>query len=148
MMWLSVTCSCLSSKEFLAPHPSHCSTHNSELLKTLTQWEFEVNEVEITESVCGILCVKSKEHKITDRLWVSHTTYMSLGISINIPLGFPCGSDGKESACSAGDPGSGRSPGEEHGYPLQYSCLKNPMDRRAWQATDHSVAESDTTAAT
>ena len=51
----------------------------------------------------------------------------------------PGGSDGKESASNAGDlgsiPGSGRSPGEENGYPLQYSCLENPMDRGAWQAT-------------
>ena len=49
--------------------------------------------------------------------------------------GFSRGSDGKESASSAGDPGSipwlGRSPGEGKGYPLQYSCLGNPMDRRA-----------------
>ena len=47
--------------------------------------------------------------------------------------GFPCGSAGKESACSAGDlgsvPGSGRSPEEENGNPLQYSCLENSMDR-------------------
>ena len=50
-------------------------------------------------------------------------------------LGFAGGSDGKESACNAGDPGSipgsGRSPGEENGYPLQYSCLENLMDRGA-----------------
>ena len=50
---------------------------------------------------------------------------------------------GKESACSAGDPGSipgsGGSPGEGNGNPLQYSCLKNPMDRGAWQATVHAV---------
>ena len=49
--------------------------------------------------------------------------------------GFPGGSDGKESACNAGDwaliPGSGRFSGEEKGYPLQYSCLGNPMDREA-----------------
>ena len=49
------------------------------------------------------------------------------------------GSDGKESACNAGDlgsiPGSGRSPGEGNGNPLHYSCLENPMDRGAWQAT-------------
>ena len=48
-------------------------------------------------------------------------------------LGFPGGSDGKESACNAGDPGStpglGRSPGEGKGYPFQYSCLRNPIDR-------------------
>ena len=52
--------------------------------------------------------------------------------------GFPGGSDGEESACSAGDPGLipglGRSPGEGNGNPLQYSCLENPMDGRAWQA--------------
>ena len=49
------------------------------------------------------------------------------------------GSDGKESACNAGDPGSihglGRSPGEGNGKPLHYSCLENPMDRGAWQVT-------------
>jgi len=41
-------------------------------------------------------------------------------------------------------PGSGRSPGERHGNPLQYSCLGNPMDREAWQATVHGVAKSQT----
>ena len=49
------------------------------------------------------------------------------------------GSDGKESACHAGDTGSipesGRSPGEGNDYPVQYSCLENPMDRGAWQVT-------------
>ena len=42
-------------------------------------------------------------------------------------------------------PGSGRSPGGGHGNPLQYSCLENPMDRGAWQATIHGVTESNTT---
>ena len=58
-------------------------------------------------------------------------------------LGFPHRSVGKESAFNAGDPGlipgSGRSPGEGNGNPLQYSCLKNPMDRVAWQAIVHGV---------
>ena len=58
--------------------------------------------------------------------------------------GFPCSSVGKESACNAGDlgsiPGSVRSPGEGNGNPLQYSCLENPIDREAWQATVHEVA--------
>ena len=58
-------------------------------------------------------------------------------------LGFPDGSDGKESACNAGDPGSipgsGRCPGEENGYSLQHSCLENSTDRGAWQATIHGV---------
>ena len=58
------------------------------------------------------------------------------------------GSDGKESACNAGDavsiPGSGRSPGEGNGNPFQYSCLENSMDRGTWQATVHGVAKSQT----
>ena len=57
--------------------------------------------------------------------------------------GFPHSSVGKESAFSAGNPGSipgsGRSPGGRHGNPLQYSCLENPMDRGAWWATVHWV---------
>ena len=61
---------------------------------------------------------------------------------------FLCDSDSKESACNAGDlgliPGLGRSPGEGNGYPLQYSCLGNSMDRGAWQATVHEAAESQT----
>ena len=61
-------------------------------------------------------------------------------------LGFPGGSDGKESACKAGDrgsiPGSGRCPGEENGYPLQYFCLENSTDRKAWQAIVHGVTKS------
>ena len=63
-------------------------------------------------------------------------------------MGFPGGSDGKESACNEGDPGSipglGRSPGEGNGYPLQYSCLENSMDRGAWWATVHGVTKSQT----
>ena len=62
--------------------------------------------------------------------------------------GFPGGSDGKASACNEGDlgsiPGSGRSPGEGNGNPLQYSCLENPIDGGAWQATVHGVAKSRT----
>ena len=63
-------------------------------------------------------------------------------------MGLPGGSDSKESACNAGNtdsiPGLGRSPGEGHGNPLQYSCLKNPMDRGAWWATVPGVAKSQT----
>ena len=58
--------------------------------------------------------------------------------------GIPHSSVGKESACNAGEldsiPGSGRSPGEGNGNPLQYSCLENLMDRGAWQATVHGAA--------
>ena len=61
-------------------------------------------------------------------------------------MGFSGRSDGKESACSAGDlgliPGSERPPGEANGNPIQYSCLGNPMDRGAWWATVHVVTKS------
>ena len=65
--------------------------------------------------------------------------------------GLPGGTHGKEPPSNAGDvrdtgltPGSARSPGGEHGNPLQYSCLENPMDRGAWQATVHRAAKSQT----
>ena len=58
---------------------------------------------------------------------------------------YPLGSDSKECGCSAGDlgsiPGLERSPGEGSGYPLQYSCLENPMNRRAWRFIAHGVAK-------
>ena len=82
----------------------------------------------------------------------SHDTTQSWMLQIpfkgtqRINQGFPGGSDSKESACNAEDPGlipgSGRSPGEENGNPLQYSWLENPMDRRAWQVTVRGVAKS------
>ena len=66
-------------------------------------------------------------------------------------MGFPGGASGKEPASNARDltdegsvPGLGRSPGEGHGNPLQYSGLENPMDREAWGATVHRVANSRT----
>ena len=57
-------------------------------------------------------------------------------------MGFPGSSADKESTCNAGEPVSGRSPGEGNGSPLQYSCLENSMDRGNWQATVHGVAKS------
>ena len=73
---------------------------------------------------------------------------INLAISI-MSLGFPHSSVGKESSCNAGDlgsiPGSGRSPGEGNGNPLQYSFLVNPMDRGACRAKVHGLQESDTT---
>ena len=65
-----------------------------------------------------------------------------------ILMDIPGGSEGKASACNAGDlgsiPGSRRSPGEGNGNPLKYSCLENPMDRGAWWATVHGVTKSRT----
>ena len=61
-------------------------------------------------------------------------------------MDFPDGSDGKESACSAKNPsfipGSGRSPEEGNDNLLKYSCLENPMGRRAWRATVHGVTKN------
>ena len=69
-------------------------------------------------------------------------------MALNNDGGFPGNSDGKESACNARDPGSilglGSSPEEGNGYPLQYSCLENSMDRGVWQATAHGVTKSQT----
>ena len=64
-------------------------------------------------------------------------------------MGFPDGSDGRESACNARDlgliPGSGRSPEEGNHYPLQYSCLENSMDRGDWWLQSMRGKELDTT---
>ena len=80
------------------------------------------------------------------------TTYFLASIIWNKLLsvasnGLLCGSDGKDT-CNVGDlgliPGLGRFPGYGNGYPLQYSCLENSMDRGAWWATVHGVTESHT----
>ena len=64
-------------------------------------------------------------------------------------MSFFSGADGKKSACNAGDldliPGSGRSPGEGNGYPLQYSCLENSIDRGAWWTIVHRISKLDMT---
>ena len=63
-------------------------------------------------------------------------------------LGFPGGSDGKESNCNVGGlgsiPGFGRSPGGGHGNPLQYPCLEKSMDRGSWRAIVHRIAKNQT----
>ena len=82
-----------------------------------------------------------------------HQFFVSLGrySTKHTPRGtyFPGSASGKEFARNEGDlgsiPGLGRSPGEGDGYPLQYSCLENPMARGVWWALVHGVAESDTT---
>ena len=86
-------------------------------------------------------------------LFLPYITLCRLPVEFLISLGlkgFPSGSDSKESARNAGDPGLnpglGRPPGEGTGNPLQYSCLENSMDRRAWWATSPwGCKESDTT---
>ena len=74
--------------------------------------------------------------------------YYSLYIIIFLVYSFPSVSDSEESTYNAGELGSilgaGRSPGEGHGNPLQYSCLENPMDRKTWWAEVLGVAKSQT----
>ena len=69
-------------------------------------------------------------------------------VMARLSMGFPSGSDGKESACNAGNlgsvPGSGRSPRKGNGNLLLYSCLENFIDREAWRATVHRVATGQT----
>ena len=88
-----------------------------------------------------------------DIIWSTFHILFLLSSAINV--GLPWGLSGKESTLKTGDSGdegsiprSGSSPGEGHGNPLQYSCLKNPMDRGGWQATVHRLAESDMTEVT
>ena len=80
--------------------------------------------------------------------WVRKIPWRRDRLPTPVFLGFPCGLAGKESAWNAGDlgpiPGLGRSLGEGKGYPLQYSCLENSMNRRAWHATVHGVTKSRT----
>ena len=84
----------------------------------------------------------------TQKNELSEETHMLAHLQTLLGRGFPGGSEVKASACNAGDlgsiPGSGRSPGEGNGNPLQYSCLENPMDGGAWGAIVHGVAESQT----
>ena len=93
------------------------------------------------------VCVFKYTHTHTHIYVYIHThTYI---IYICMPTyDFPGGSDGKESACNAGNPGSipgsGRFPGEGNGNPLQYSCLENFMGRGAWWTTVHGVSKSRT----
>ena len=72
---------------------------------------------------------------------------LSYGVNVTV-VGFPGGSDGKDSACSVGDlgsiPGSRRIPGGGNDYPLQYTCLENSMASGAWRATVHGFTKSQT----
>ena len=99
----------------------------------ITVWVFRLNRLKdlwlnCTHTLCDVL------------LTVFNTVLDTL-----LVLDLPCSSDSKESSYNAGDPGlilgSGRSSGKGNGKPLQYSCLENPMERGAWRATIHGVAE-------
>ena len=105
----------------------------------------------LTSHLCRVLVTLTVSDFFTIfRLSVSAITDFQGGdyssLRIQMVGSFPGGSEGKASACNAGDldsiPGSGRSPGEGNGTPLQYSCLENPMDGGTWWATVHGVAKS------
>ena len=83
------------------------------------------------------------------RVWdIVSSSSLKWVVATGIKYRLSCSSNGKESACDAGDqgsiPGLGSSSGEGTGNPLQYSCLENSMDREAWWATVHGVAKSRT----
>ena len=99
------------------------------------------------------MLTEKSEREIKESIPFSIATKRVKYLGKNLPketkvMGFPHSSVGKSSACNAGDPGSipgsGRSPGEENGSPLQYSCLENPMDKGAWRAIIHGITKSQT----
>ena len=80
--------------------------------------------------------------------WVCKFPWRKDRLPTPVFLGFPGGSDGKESTCNAGDlgliPGLGRSPGGRHGSPLQYPFLENPYGQRSPAGYTHGVGKSQT----
>ena len=113
------------------------------------------NKVIILSLVVGTQrCIKSWQKRNIFLTGKCSLEECQLAYSVGKPVipsevqGFPGRSDGKASAYNAGDPGSipgsGRSPGEGHGNPLQCSCLENPVDGGAWWATVHGIAKNQT----
>ena len=95
---------------------------------------------------CNYISLYSYSVKIQKYIYIYKHTHIYIYI---YQLGFPVGASGKEPSAHAGDtrdvgltPGSGRSPGGEHGNPLQYSCLENSMDRGSSRATVHRLTKS------
>ena len=100
----------------------------------------QLKAIHIFTNGYGKVICRNHSHALISLLLFSKSQYLPY------PWGFSGGSEGKASAYNAGDLGSilgwGRSPGKGNGNPLQYSCLKNPIDGGAWWATVHGVAKS------
>ena len=115
---------CLKQGKLIGLHPIHHS---------------ETREHE--GKIGNLKSYQKREDKIYQKEWQLDQQY-------SFQQGFPGGSDGKESACNVGDPGlipgSGRSPGEGHGYTFQYSCLENSVNRGDWWSTVHGVTKNQT----
>ena len=111
------------------------------------EWEEGWNGIEFGKQYAGLEWVSQgvlviKTHLLMQETWKTRVWYLC----------FPGSSDGKESACNAGDlgsvPGLGRSLVEGNGNPLQNSCLENSLDRGAWWATFHGLTKSQMTGCT
>ena len=125
-----------------------------------------LSEIYLQGKMWNLGCLYELNKHLKQALWIILNNipfWHNLGIYIDFSMwvlkapdyvlpslfpGLPWWLSDKESACSAGDvgsiPGLGRSPGEGNGNPLQFSCLGNPMNRGAWQATVHGVLKSQT----
>ena len=115
-----------------------------------TEWKRSFTEVNSDQSN-GIFLFSQEKGKLCFTPWFVLNEFIlepRICFILFCIWGFPGGSDGKESVCNVEDlasiPGLRWSPWEGNGYPLQYSCLENPMDREAWWATVHGVAKSQT----
>ena len=100
--------------------------------------------VSLVAQMVKIICLQCRRPGFNH--WVRKIPWRRDRLPTTVFLGFPGSSAGKESTCNVGDqgsiPGLGRSPGEGYSYPLQYSCLENPMDGGAWKAAVHGVTKS------
>ena len=130
---------------------SHSFTKESSLSLVI---QFLASRILWTEEPGGLqsIWLQRVRHDLSDSARthaIPITNILDCLLVLQLILGFPGGSDSKESAYNAGDivliVGSRRSPGEENGYSLQYSCLEKAMDRGAWWAIVHGMAELDMT---
>ena len=114
-------------------------------------WRMSYNGHSIQDT--GIILKKNQGRHRKLRAWAFLLKALNIFLKLEPSMGFPGGSDGKESTCNAGEmgdlasvPGLGRSPGEGNGYPPQYSCLENPHGHRSLAGySPRGRKESDTT---